>query len=489
MKAKVTEHKKLRDEIISAQEYAGNIIRSMTESLIVLSPEGNIETVNAATCALLGYEEKEIIGQPVGKIVAEEEEEEEEEEVLFKGSGIEDLIKKGSIRNVEKTYLSKDGTKIPVLFSGSVMRDDDGKIQGIVCLAQDITERKRAEEALQSSEANLRRVITKNADGIIIVDQDGVVRFANPAAGSLFGRKEEELTGEVFGFPIEAGEKTELDIVRKDRETAIAEMRVAETKWEGETTYLASLRDITERKRVEEELRELDRMKSEFISSISHELRTPLHSIKGFTKLILQGKVPDPGIQKEFLTTIDKQSEHLGRLIDSLLDMSRLESGRFQIQKQRLSIKDIIHETVESFYSLASEKDTVIDEDIPATLPEIEADGERVRQVMINLLSNAVKFSNDGSSVTVKGEVNGSELLVQVIDRGIGIPEEAMQHLFERFYRAKDTMARGGAGLGLYISKQIIEAHGGRIWVRSKVGEGSTFSFTLPLGQAGGSRE
>jgi PAS domain S-box-containing protein len=168
--AKMTEDKKSRAEIIS-REYADNIIRSMTESLIVVSPEGNIQTVNAATCALLGYEEKEMVGQPVGKIVAEEE---EEEELRFKGSGIEDLIKKGSVRNIERAYLSKDGRKIPVLFSGSVMCDDDGKIQGIVCMAQDITERKRAEEqvrglirgTLNAQEAERERICLEVHDGV-----------------------------------------------------------------------------------------------------------------------------------------------------------------------------------------------------------------------------------------------------------------------------------------------------------------------------------
>ena len=171
--AKTTEDKKSTAEIIISREYADNIIRSMTESLIVVSPEGNIQTVNVATCTLLGYEEKEIVGQPVGKIVAEEEEEEEEED-RFKGSGIEDLIKKGSVRNIERYYLSKDGRKIPVLFSGSVMRDDDGKIQGIVCMAQDITERKRAEEqvrglirdTLTAQEAERERICLEVHDGV-----------------------------------------------------------------------------------------------------------------------------------------------------------------------------------------------------------------------------------------------------------------------------------------------------------------------------------
>ena len=249
---------------------------------------------------------------------------------------------------------------------------------------------------------------------------------------------------------------------------------------------LEKQRLVEEKRRAEEALRELDRMKSEFISNVSHELRNPLHSIQGFTKLLLEGKVPYPEIQKEFLSIIDKQSERLGALIDGLLDMSRLESGRFQIQKQCLTIRDIIYQSVKSFYSLASDKGIVISEDISATLPEIEADGERVSQVMVNLLSNAIKFSNGGRSVMVRGEVKDGELVVQVTDHGIGISKEAMPHLFERFYRAEDSRARGGAGLGLYISKQIIEAHGGRIWVESKVGEGTTVSFALSLDQAGG---
>ena len=257
------------------------------------------------------------------------------------------------------------------------------------------------------------------------------------------------------------------------------------------STLLATIaqgQDVTERKQAEEKSRELDRMKSEFISNISHELRSPLHSIKGFARLMLEGKVPDPKTQREFMTIIDSQSAHLGKLIDDLLDISRLESGRFQIQKQRMSIKSAIHEVIESFYSLANDKNIVINEDVPMTLPEVEGDDERLRQVVANLLSNAIKFSNEGGSVIVKGEVNDSELLVQVTDHGIGISKEAMPHLFERFYQVDSSATRNasGSGLGLYITKQIIDAHGGRIWAESKLEKGSTLSFTLPLYQSEG---
>lgn len=239
-------------------------------------------------------------------------------------------------------------------------------------------------------------------------------------------------------------------------------------------------REITERKRAEAALRELDQMKSQFISNVSHELRTPLHSIMGFTKLILEGKVASPKDQREFLIIIDQQSKRLGKLIGELLDVSRLESGRFETQKQRLAIGEPIHAVIDELHNLASENGIVISAIIPVTLPKVEIDRERMMQVMTNLLGNAIKFSPSGGSITVKAQVKDSELLVQVGDNGTGIPKEVIPHVFEKFYRAKDSISVGGTGLGLYITKQIIEAHGGRIWVKSKPNKGATFYFTIP---------
>ena len=347
-------------------------------------------------------------------------------------------------------------------------------------------ERKRTEKLLITTQESFRKIVEDNSDGILIMDKTGVICFANAAAEIIFGRNSESLLGQPSGFAVENGEKTEIDVVRGDGETRRVEMHIAETEWEGKSVKLASLRDITERKRTEEALRELDRMRAEFISNISHELRTPLQSITGFSKLMLQGKVPDPEIQKEFLGIIERQGKHLGGLVDNLLDMSRLESGRFQIQKQCISLKDIISNAVSDYYRLASEKSIIIHEDIPSALPEMMVDGQRIGQVMFNLLSNALKFSPDGGEITVTVEIKDSHLLVKVSDHGIGIPQEAIPHLFERFYRVGDLNQVGGSGLGLHITKHIIEKHDGHIWVESKPGEGSTFSFTLPLNHVGG---
>jgi signal transduction histidine kinase len=166
--------------------------------------------------------------------------------------------------------------------------------------------------------------------------------------------------------------------------------------------------------------------------------------------------------------------------------LSRLESGRFQINRKPTAIRDTMLDSIKSFHTLARDKNITLNEDIPAELPEMEIDDERMRQVFVNLLSNAIKYSDSGGSVTVRAEKHPDELIFQVSDHGIGMSPETMKHLFERFYRAGDKSGRGGTGLGLYITRQIVEAHGGHIWVESRPSEGSTFSFNLPLKGKGG---
>jgi len=236
-----------------------------------------------------------------------------------------------------------------------------------------------------------------------------------------------------------------------------------------------------ETQQARETLHKVDPVQSQYMSNILHELRTPLHSIIGFTKLVLDGKVGDVETQKEFLTIINKQSEQLRNLIDELVDVPNVESEHFEVQKKSVSIEELIQSAVKELYSITSKRNIVLSKDVPLTLPEINADEKRLKQVMFNLLDNAIKFSEDGSHINVKAEVNSGKLLVAVSDQGVGITEEDMNAIFGRYYRAKDSIRVGGLGLGLHISKQIIEAHGGRIWAESIKGKGSTFSFTLPL--------
>ncbi len=250
----------------------------------------------------------------------------------------------------------------------------------------------------------------------------------------------------------------------------------------GADVLVRSIRYAIERKRTEQKLRELDRMKTQFIDSISHELRTPLHSIMGFSSLMMNGKVADPDTQRRFLSRINILSQNLATLIDDLLDASRVESGRFSIEKQSLSVQRLIDDVVDDCFGLAHENDVTIASRVPQSLPEIDADEGRLKQVMVNLLSNVVKFSDTGTEITITAEVTDQGIVVQVADQGVGVSDEAMPQLFERFYRADNSTTREseGTGIGLYISKQIVEAHDGSIWIKSELGKGSTVSFSLP---------
>ncbi|MCJ7514905.1 MAG: PAS domain-containing sensor histidine kinase, partial [Dehalococcoidia bacterium] len=329
------------------------------------------------------------------------------------------------------------------------------------------------------------RHIFTNSAGVKLLGASSPDQILGKPVMDVISLDYREIVAERMQKAIETGitpATIEEKFIRLDGTEIDVEVRAIPVVYQGKPAMQTVVRDITERRQMEEERGKLELMKTEFTSNISHELRTPLQSIKGFTKLMLQGKVPDPETQKEFLTIIDGQSENLSTLIDSLLDMSRIESCRFDINRAPMSLRDLIQGVVHEYHSMANGKNIALTEEIPAALPEIEADEERLRQVIVNLLGNAIKFSKDGGKITVKAGAEDGKVLVQVTDSGIGIPEEAMEHLFERFYQGNGSITRtyGGSGLGLFISKQIIEAHGGRIWAESKPGIETTLFFIIP---------
>ncbi|MFC1917963.1 sensor histidine kinase, partial [Chloroflexota bacterium] len=264
-----------------------------------------------------------------------------------------------------------------------------------------------------------------------------------------------------------------------------AEEDTRQAKEESEATKVALAEALS---KVEEEINlakeassKVEPIQSQYMSNILHELRNPIHSIIGFTKLVLDDKVADLETQKEFLTIINMQSEQLRNLVDELVDVSSIDSDRFEIEKKNVSIEGLIRNAIEELYGITNKRNIMISKDIPVTLPQMNVDAKRLKQVMFNLLDNAIKFSEDGSHISVKAEVNNAKLMVAVSDQGVGIAEKEITAIFERYYRVRDSIRAGGLGLGLHISRQIIEAHGGRIWAESNKDKGSTFSFSLPL--------
>ncbi|HEV8672460.1 MAG TPA: ATP-binding protein, partial [Methylomirabilota bacterium] len=232
-------------------------------------------------------------------------------------------------------------------------------------------------------------------------------------------------------------------------------------------------------------LLEANQLKSQFLASMSHELRTPLNSIIGFSKVLLNrldGELTDR--QEAYLRSVHTSGTHLLRLINGILDFSRIEAGKLDVHPEDLDLHDVVSECIDTSVPLVRGKPLKIEKDVPLDLPPLRADRTKVKQVLLNLLSNAIKFTATGR-VLVRVQPEPDAVHVSVADTGIGIREHDLPRLFEPFHRLSNPLSReaGGTGLGLAISKKFVEMHGGRLWAESRENVGSTFHFTLPLGR------
>lgn len=343
----------------------------------------------------------------------------EKKESSFKKVEFDELIQKGFVRNEEKTLLSKAGRKIPVLFSSFVVKDEKERIKGIACLVEDITELKKVEEALR-------------------------------------------------------GKNLELEQLKKNLEIKVQER----TK---------------ELERANKELSRLNEIKSNFISVVSHELRTPLTAIKSFAEILLDDiEEIDVESQKKYLGIIDRESDRLDRLISDILDLQKIDAGKMVWINKKINLVDIAQSSLDSFSVAYQEKGLSLSLEAENNLLFVMGNSDKIKQVFTNFLSNALKFTEKGG-VKIKLRETGIArekqkriiIEVSVSDTGIGIPIEAINKIFERFYQVDSTGHRqqGGSGLGLSICKEIIEHYQGRLWVKSRTGQGSTFFFTLPESQ------
>lgn len=360
----------------------------------------------------------------------------------------------------------------------------------------------------------LRAIIESLADGIVIVDHGGVIRFANPAAARLFTRSPETLVGSSLGIPLVAGETTEMEIVRRGGgEVVYAELRAVDTDWEGEKAELVSLRDITDRKYAEERSRQLtherearleaeagSRAKSDFLAMMSHELRTPLNAILGYSELIelgISGELSDK--IRDQIGRIRSSAKHLLSLVNDLLDLAKVEAGRLSVGNAPARVSNAIASALPLIQPQAEARRlTLVVAPGAEQLPPYIGDEERVRQILVNLLSNAVKCTEAGGTITVEATVSSTpdprarlqprhaHLRVTVTDTGDGIPEDKLRAIFEPFVQVESgpRRSREGSGLGLTIGQRLARAMGGDLTVESTFGTGSTFSLWLPADPA-----
>ena len=241
-------------------------------------------------------------------------------------------------------------------------------------------------------------------------------------------------------------------------------------------------RDISELKRARDAERGLAQLKEDFIASVSHELRTPLASIKGFADLLLKGRVPEEATRMEFLTRVHQEADRLLLLVNHVLDISRMEAGGLVLDLSEFDVNELVEETLRSLQGVATQKRITIASPAADDVTMIQADRRRLQQVLVNIIGNAIKFSGFDQSIEILVTASDGALQIQVRDHGVGIPADALPLIFDKFYQARHAGHRAatGTGLGLYISKHIVESHGGRIDVESKAGFGATFRITLP---------
>ena len=341
---------------------------------------------------------------------------------------------------------------------------------------------------LAAAEARFFNIIGRNTDSILIVDPDRAVLFANPAAVELFGQDDRPLGGRPFGFPLTSGKATEIKIPSREGEARTGEMQVVDIEWQEQPARLITVRDITERKQTEELRLEvekhirLDKLKDDFINTVSHELRTPLSITKEAISLILEkaiGEINDQ--QAEILGIAKNNTERLARIINGLLDVSKIEAGKVELHKQDVDVQNLLREIVQGFDGKAREKGLELRLVLPEEAILVYADEDKLSQIFTNLIDNAVKFTAQGS-IEVSAAEGSGEIECRVRDTGIGIHPESLPKIFDKFtqFGRKDGPGEKGTGLGLSIVKGLVEVHGGEVRVDSELGRGTTLTFTLP---------
>lgn len=362
-------------------------------------------------------------------------------------------------------------------------------------------EKARLYETTVEDKAKVEAILGTLRDGLVLTDEHGTIVEANPVFDSMLSP-----VGEVVGSPLAevlSGAVTEVEIgglslqeavlATLEGRTIFGEMTISRDSRIAVQAHLIPLRDpmsrnagmvlflhdITDLKRVDE-------MKSNFVSNVSHELRTPLTSIAGFVSLLLAGRAGSLNPEQEkYLKVVRQQSGNLTRLIENLLDLSRLQASPQKALRERADFYELASACCRQFARTAQSRDIEVRLSLRDGLPDVSVDAGRISQVLTNIIDNAIKYSQPGGLVEVSAAENGSFLQVQVSDTGIGIAPSSLPHIFDRFFQAHpgDAEDPTGFGLGLAISREIIEMHGGRIWAESDLGRGSSFYFTIPVHQ------
>ena len=334
---------------------------------------------------------------------------------------------------------------------------------------------------LDSERSRLATVLDQITDGVLIADAHGSIQFANPAAGRLF-----QFANPVSHSIVEVVRNHQLvEAWRRCQQTGHMQSESVELPTRHQFLQLVVIpdqhasgslllvQDLTR-------LRRLETVRRDFISNLSHELRTPLASLRALAETLQDGALDDPPAARRFVDQIQIEVDALTQMVNELLELSKIESGRFSLDRSPVAPYDLLESASQRMQLQAERANLSLRVESAKDLPVVQIDSQRLEQVLVNLIHNAVKFTRPGGEIVLFAEPAEDSVQFAVRDTGVGIPEDEVARIFERFYRVDKSRAGHGTGLGLSIAKHIIEAHGGKVWVESREGQGSTFYFTIP---------
>ncbi len=509
------------------------IFNSANFSSIATDAKGVIQIFNVGAERMLGYTAAEVMNKitPADisdpqEVVARAKELSAELETLitpgfealaFKASrGIEDIY--------ELTYIRKDGSRFPAVVSVTALRDDQGAIIGYLLIGTDNTARKQIEaeqmqlsQRLRDHQFYTRSLFECNIDAIMTTDPSSIITDVNKQMEMLTGCTRDELIGAPFKNYFTDPDRAETSIKQVLSEKKVTNRELTARARDGKETVVsinattfydrdrklqgvfAAARDVTERKRLDQVLNEknieleraksvaekTNRAKTDFLANMSHELRTPLNSVIGFSEVLqdqMFGTINEK--QREYLNNILTSGRHLLSLINDILDLSKVESGKMKLEVSTFSLRETVDDSLVMLREKALKNGIGLHMDLaPQADVNIVADQRKVKQILFNLISNAVKFTTAGGDIVVSAVRDGEFIEVTVADTGLGVKEEDIPKLFHPFTQLESVYTKQyeGTGLGLALTRQLVELHGGRVWVKSEFGTGSRFSFTIPL--------
>ncbi|TAJ09264.1 MAG: PAS domain S-box protein [Nitrospirae bacterium] len=503
----VTERKQVEAALRDSERRFRDLFENTTDLIQLATPDGRVVYANPPWRRALGYDDADLARNSVMDVIHPDNRDQ------FRAV-LDGLFRGVNVERFETAFITKSGGKVFVEGSATGRYDDQGGLMLTRGVFRDITERKRAEEALRGSEVRYRQLVDLATDIIYRTDPTGCFVFVNPTASRIMQYSEQELLGRRFVDLIRPDARAaaerfygrqflrkipstyfEFPAVRKDGTEVWIGQNVQILEERGQVVgFQAAARDITERKQAEAALHKAkeaaesaNRAKSEFLASMSHEIRTPMNAIIGIADLLLE--TPLTREQSEYVKIFQRAGGNLLELINDILDLSKVEAGHLEMERVGFDLRELIEKTVEMVAIRAQEKGLTLTWQVSPRIPSVlEGDPSRLRQVLLNLMGNAIKFTDRGAiRLLVEPELDAQEpgrLTFSVADTGIGIDADKVGVIFERFTQADASTTRqyGGTGLGLAIAKRLVELMGGRIWVDSEVGRGSTFHFTAGFG-------